>query len=154
MLSHHVGVLQHRCHQRKPVVQCKAIHALPPISLKTKLYAIRNSMKRTLPRPIALQLLHRLLKRLPPLPLKIPRPNIRNTIPRRIILFPLIARHGSPQQSSQPRHRTPSVPDRRLDVVRRCFPGCQEVAVVCVGLFGDGGVPQEVGAGRGQVAED
>lgn len=122
--------------------------ATPPLR-----FGAHISMERTLPCPIPFQLLHSLFQLLLPLPFKIPRPNIRDTVPSRIIPIPLITRHRPPQSPSQPCCRTPAIPQCGLDIVRCSFPLFEEEALILIRLFSEGRVTQEVRPWRGQVAQ-
>lgn len=111
-------------------------------------------MKRTSPRPIRLQLLNRILQSLLPLPLKILRSHVRNSIPIRIILVTVITGQRPTKRPGQPSSGTPAGPERGLHVVRRGVPLAEEDSIVLVGVFGDAHGAEEVWAGEGEVAED
>lgn len=111
-------------------------------------------MKRASPRPIRLQLLNRILQSLLPLPLKILRSHIGNSIPIRIILVTVITGQRPTERPGQPSSGTPAGPERGLHVVRRGVPLSEEDSIVLVWVFGDAHCAEEVWAGEGEVAED
>jgi hypothetical protein len=115
---------------------------------------IYNSLwKGTLPHPLLTQGLLNSLQVLPSLPLKVLRAQVRSIITLWIILVTIITGQRLPKSPLEPCHRTPAIPDRRLDIERGAFIDQYPVSAVFIGLLGEDVQPHEIWAWESQVSQ-
>lgn len=112
-----------------------------------------DSVERAFASPIPLQLFQGLFQFLSSLTFESLRPKIRDIISLGVIFVTFVTRYRPSQGPSQPSSRTPAVPERGFDIVRRRIPLLEIVTAIFVGLFREGDIAKGVWSRWRQVAE-